>query len=106
MLLAMQGAFLMPKTNRWVREVKTISTHPPEGLFTKDPKTIECLMASKRIRLKGIGSAIRMVQFFINRAGRNLPGRALTSLGKSQRNVAGPARSGTKVQIQTGKEQA
>jgi len=74
----------MPKTNRWVREVKTISTYPPEGLFTKDPKTIARVMASKRISLKGIGSAIRMVQFFINRAGRNLPVERRRALEKAK----------------------
>jgi len=30
-------------------------------------------MASKRVSPKGIGSGIRMIQFFINRAGRDLP---------------------------------
>jgi len=64
----------MPKTNRWVRGVKTVSTYPPEGLFTKEPKIIARAMDSKKVSPKGIGSAIRMFQFFIiNRAGRNLP---------------------------------
>ena len=63
----------MPTTNRWVRGVKTVSTYPPEGLFTKEPKIIARVMASKKVSPKGIGSAIRMLQFFINRAGRNLP---------------------------------
>jgi tRNA(adenine34) deaminase len=29
-------------------------------------------MASKKVSPKGLGSAIRMIQFFINRAGRGL----------------------------------
>jgi hypothetical protein len=30
-------------------------------------------MASKKVSPKGIGPAIRVIQFFINRAGRGLP---------------------------------
>ena len=57
---------------RWVRNVKTVSTYPPEGLFTKDAQTIARAMASKEVSPKGIGSGIRMIQFFINRAGKKL----------------------------------
>lgn len=59
--------------NRWVRDVKTVSTFPPEGLFTRDAETIARVMASKRVSPKGVGSGLRMIQFFINRAGKNLP---------------------------------
>jgi hypothetical protein len=56
--------------------VKTVSTYPPQGLYTRDAETIARVMASEKVSPKGIGSAIRMVQFFINRAGRGLlPGR-------------------------------
>lgn len=57
---------------RWVRAVKTVSTFPPEGLFTKDAKTIARVMASEKVSPKGPGSGVRMIQFFINRAGKNL----------------------------------
>ncbi len=57
----------------WVRDVKTVSTFPPEGLFTKDAKTVARVMASKKVSPRGLGSGIRMIQFFINRAGKNLP---------------------------------
>ena len=57
---------------RWVRNVKTVSTYPPEGLFTKDAQTIARVIARKEVSPKGIGSGIRMIQFFINRAGKNL----------------------------------
>ena len=60
------------KTNRWVKKVTTDSTYPPVGLFTKDPETIAKTMASKKVSPKGIGSAIRMVQYFINRGGKGL----------------------------------
>jgi tRNA(adenine34) deaminase len=58
------------RKNKWVREVKTLSTHPPEGLFTKDASTIARVMASKKVSPRGIGSGIRMIQYFINRAGK------------------------------------
>jgi tRNA(adenine34) deaminase len=60
------------RKKQWVREVKTVSTFPPEGLFTRDAQTIARVMASKKVSPKGIGSGIRMIQFFINRAGKNL----------------------------------
>jgi hypothetical protein len=63
----------MPHSKRWIRNVKTVSTFPPQGLFTKDADTIARVMASKRVSPKGLGSAIRMVQFFLNRAGARLP---------------------------------
>ena len=70
--------------NRWVRGVKTVSTFPPEGLFTKDAKTIARVMASKKVSPKGIGSGIRMIQFFINRAGKNLPPKQKQELEKAK----------------------
>jgi hypothetical protein len=57
---------------RWVAGVKTDSTHPPQGLFTKDASTIARVLASKKVSPKGPGSGMRMLTYFINRAGRNL----------------------------------
>ncbi len=56
----------------WVRNVKTVSTNPPREIFTKDAQTIARAMATKKVSPKGIGSGIRMIQFFINRAGKGL----------------------------------
>jgi hypothetical protein len=61
------------RKRRWVRDVDTVSTSPPEGIFTKDAETIARTMAQEKVSPKGIGSAIRMIQFFINRAGKDLP---------------------------------
>lgn len=61
------------KVNKWSSKVTTVSTFPPEGLFTKDANTIARSLASKKVSPKGIGSGIKMLQFFINRAGKNLP---------------------------------
>jgi tRNA(adenine34) deaminase len=63
----------MAQQKKWVRDVKTVSTYPPPGLFTRDARTIARTMASRKLSPKGIGSGIRMIQFFINRAGKNLP---------------------------------
>jgi len=60
------------RKKRWVARVKTDSTHPPEGLFTKDAKTIARSLASQKVSPKGPGSGMRMLSYFINRAGRNL----------------------------------
>ncbi|MGA3129752.1 MAG: DUF3175 domain-containing protein [Terracidiphilus sp.] len=60
------------KNNRWSANVKTVSTYPPEGLFTKDAKTIARSLASKKVSPKGPGSGMRMLAFYINRAGKGL----------------------------------
>jgi Protein of unknown function (DUF3175) len=77
---------------RWVSKVKTVSTYPPEGLFTKDAATIARAMASKEVSPKGIGSGIRMIQYFINRAGQNLPAERKEELEKAKRILQAKAR--------------
>ena len=59
-------------TKRWVAKVKTNSTHPPKGLFTKDAVTIARTLASKKVSPKGPSSGMRMLTYFINRGGRGL----------------------------------
>jgi len=68
----------------WSAAVRTVSTFPPPGLFTEDAETIARVMASKRVSPKGLGSSIRMVQFVINRAGRNLPARQRCELERAK----------------------
>lgn len=72
-------------SRRWSSTVKTVSTFPPEGLFTKDAKTIARVMASKKVSPKGPGSGVRMIQFFINRAGKNLPPERKQELEEAKR---------------------
>jgi tRNA(adenine34) deaminase len=62
-----------------------VSTFPPPGLFAKDAETIAAVMATKRVSPQGLGSGIRMVQFFINRAGRNLPAKQRRELERAKR---------------------
>jgi tRNA(adenine34) deaminase len=75
----------MAVKKRWAQGVKTVSTFPPAGLFTKDAPTIARTMASKKVSPKGIGSGIRMIQFFINRAGKNLSAARRRELERAKR---------------------
>src|SRR5579863_7772439 len=70
---------------KWSAEVKTVSTFPPKGLFTKDAATIAKSLASKRVSPKGPGSGMRMLTFFINRAGRGLSASRRRELEKAKR---------------------
>jgi hypothetical protein len=79
----------MAEKKKWVRGVKTVSTAPPKDLFTKDARTIARVMASKKVSPKGIGSGIRMIQFFINRAGTNLPAARKQELENAKRILWG-----------------
>jgi len=58
---------------RWVASAATDSTHPPKGLFTKSADTIAESLASKKVSPKGPASGMRMLSYFINRAGKGLP---------------------------------
>lgn len=59
-------------SRKWVRKVKTDSTHPPEGLFTKSAATIAQTLASKKVSPKGPASGMRMLTYFLNRGGKGL----------------------------------
>ena len=69
---------------RWIAKVKTDSTHPPEGLFTKNAATIASTLASKRVSPKGPGSGMRMLTYFVNRAGRGLSAERRAELEKAK----------------------
>jgi hypothetical protein len=60
------------KIKKWVAKVKTDSTHPPPGLFKKNASVIARTLASKKVSPKGPQSGMRMLTYFINRAGRGL----------------------------------
>jgi len=74
--------------HRWVSKVKTVSTYPSEGLFTKDPETIARQLASKRVSPKGPGSGMRMLTYFINRAGKGLSPARRKTLEKAKELLA------------------
>lgn len=73
-----------PNKNRWVATVKTDSTHPPVDLFTKNAEMIARTLASKRVSPKGPGSGMRMLTYFINRAGSGLSARRRGELEKAK----------------------
>src|SRR5712692_12071028 len=70
-------------TKRWVAGVKTVSTFP-KGLFTKDACTIAKSLASKKVSPKGPGSGMRMLTYFINRAGHGLSAERRTELEEAK----------------------
>jgi hypothetical protein len=53
----------MPNKNkkRWIAGVKTVSTYPPPGLFTKSATTIARTLGSKEVSPKGPVSGLRML---------------------------------------------
>jgi Protein of unknown function (DUF3175) len=72
-------------SKKWVAGVTTDSTHPPEGLFTKDAATIARSLASKKVSPKGPASGMRMLNYFINRGGKNLTASRRRELEKAKR---------------------
>ena len=73
------------KKRKWSRDIKTESTFPPAGTFTKPGEEVARIMENPKISPGGIGSAIKMVQMFINRAGRKLSIRRKRELEKAKR---------------------
>ena len=73
------------RRKRWVAKVRTDSTHPRKGLFTKDAETIARSLASKKVSPKGPGSGMRMLTYFINRGGKGLSASHRRELEKAKR---------------------
>ena len=69
---------------KWSEKVTTDSTHPEEGLFNKSAATIARSLASKKVSPKGPASGTRMLNFYINRAGKNLPEERRAELKKAK----------------------
>lgn len=73
------------RVNRWVAGVKTVSTFPPEGLFTKSAAAIARTQASKKVSPKGAASGMRMLTYFINRGGKGLSKTRRAELEKAKK---------------------
>jgi len=69
---------------RWVATVKTVSTFLPPGLFNKSASEIAKSLASKKVSPKGPQSGMRMLNYCINRAGRNLSPARWRELNKAK----------------------
>ena len=70
--------------HRWVAGVHTESTFPEKGLFTKSASTIAKSLASKKTSPKGPTSGMRMLNYYINRAGHNLSAKRRAELEKAK----------------------
>jgi hypothetical protein len=75
--------------HRWVATVQTVSTFPPKGLFTKDASTIAHNLASTKTSPKGPASGMRMLNYYINRAGHNLPASRKAELKRAKSILSG-----------------
>jgi hypothetical protein len=75
-----------PSSNKrkWVSRVTTESTYPPQGLFTKEPEAIARQLGSKKVSPKGPGSGMRMLTYFMNRAGKGLSAARRARLEKAK----------------------
>jgi hypothetical protein len=69
---------------KWVKDVKTDSTHPREGLFNKSASTIARELASKEVSPKGPGSGMRMLTYYMNRGGKGLSASRKKELEKAK----------------------
>ncbi|MBS1815565.1 MAG: DUF3175 domain-containing protein [Acidobacteria bacterium] len=69
---------------KWSAKVGTDSTHPRKDLFNQSAPTIARELASKKVSPKGPGSGMRMLTFYINRAGKNLPESRLKVLQRAK----------------------
>ncbi|HXT86835.1 MAG TPA: DUF3175 domain-containing protein [Verrucomicrobiae bacterium] len=81
---------------RWSAGVKTVSTFPPPGLFKKNAATIAKSLASKRVSPKGPQSGMRMLNYFINRAGKNLSRSRRAELQRAKRLLSNRIRQKNK----------
>jgi hypothetical protein len=80
------------RKRRWSASVKTESTYPPRGLFTKDAATIARTLASRKVSPKGPSSGMRMLTFFINRAGKGLSQTRRAELERAKRLLSARVR--------------
>jgi hypothetical protein len=81
----MQSSKKRATNRKWSRNIKTVSTFPPPGTFTKPGEEVARIMARKQVSPGGLGSAIRMVQMFINRSGNKLSAERKKELEKAKR---------------------
>jgi len=74
----------MTTKKKWSAKVDTDSTHPDEGLFNQSAVAIAKALASKKVSPKGPASGMRMLNFYINRAGKNLSEERHAELEKAK----------------------
>ncbi|RXH56372.1 tRNA adenosine(34) deaminase TadA [Granulicella sibirica] len=74
---------------KWSAKINTDSTHPDHGLFLEDAESIAKALATKEVSPKGPASGMRMLNFYINRAGKNLPADRHRELEKAKEILSG-----------------
>jgi hypothetical protein len=74
---------------KWSAGVKTVSTYPEKDLFNQDAETVAKHLASKKVSPKGPASGMRMLNFYINRAGKNLPAERHKELERAKELLSG-----------------
>jgi tRNA(adenine34) deaminase len=75
---------IMATKKKWSAKVDTDSTHPDEGLFKKSASAIARALATKKVSPKGPASGMRMLNFYINRAGKTLSQERHAELEKAK----------------------
>lgn len=75
-------------TRKWSAKVDTESTYPEQGLFKQDAATIAKELASKKVSPKGPASGMRMLNFYINRAGKTLSKSRHAELEKAKKKLS------------------
>ena len=83
------GEASMTAKKKWSAKVDTDATHPDEGLFNKSASEIAKALASKKVSPKGPASGMRMLNFYINRAGKNLSQERHAELEKAKSRLSG-----------------
>jgi tRNA(Arg) A34 adenosine deaminase TadA len=78
----------MATKKKWSAKVTTDSTHPDEGLFNQNASAIAKALASKKVSPKGPASGMRMLNFYINRAGKNLSASRKAELKKAKTQLS------------------
>jgi tRNA(adenine34) deaminase len=73
---------------KWSAKVTTDSTHPDEGLFNQSASSIAKALGSKKVSPKGPASGMRMLNFYINRAGENLSASRKTELERAKSKLS------------------
>ncbi len=74
---------------KWVAKVQTESTFPEEHLFNQDAEMIAKHLASKKVSPKGPASGMRMLNYYINRGGKNLSRERHAELEKAKGILSG-----------------
>jgi hypothetical protein len=89
----------MSRSKKWVAKVKTDSTDPARGLFTRSAPAIARALASKRVSPKGPQSGMRMLNYFINRGGKGLSSARRNELERAKKLLSERIRSGKRAVV-------